>query len=30
MYIYTYITAAKKVRKYQKSLMVKLYYTGKS
>ena len=25
-----YTTAAKRVRKYQKSIMVKLYYTAKS
>ena len=28
--IYIYTTAAKRVRKYQKSIMVKLYYTAKS
>ena len=30
IYTYTYTTAAKRVRKYQKSIIVKLYYTAKN
>ena len=30
IYIYIYATAAKRVGKYQKSIMVKLHYSGKS
>ena len=30
IYIYIYTTAAKRVRKYQKSVIVKLYYTAKN